>query len=95
MENKNIEKIYFVPGNLVIVKHDLDNRPVMLVTEVVTSKVLTGVPALGGYSYGNALELAKPQMAFKGIRCGWFDADMVWREQIFSTKDIIKVEEGE
>ena len=39
MEN-NISKIYFIPGDLVILKHDLDNKPIMLVTEVVTSKIL-------------------------------------------------------
>ncbi len=101
MENKSIEKIYFVPGNLVIIKHDLDNKPVMLVTEIVTSRIsVNSVTTRGGSVYGSAAILNdssgfKQVTAFKGIRCGWFDNQQVWREQIFSTKDLIKVEEGE
>lgn len=75
-------KIYFIPGELVIIKHELDNRPVMLVVEVVTSKIC---------NFGVAVK-QDPKNHFKGIRCGWFDHNQVWQEQIFSTKDLIKVE---
>lgn len=35
------EKIFFIPGNVVTLKHDIPNKPIMLVTEVVTSKIKT------------------------------------------------------
>lgn len=40
MENKlDIDKVFFIPGNIVTLKHNLPNKPIMLVTEVVTSKI--------------------------------------------------------
>lgn len=33
------DKIFFIPGNIVTLKHDLPNKPKMLVTEIVTSKI--------------------------------------------------------
>jgi uncharacterized protein YodC (DUF2158 family) len=33
------DKIFFIPGNTVTLKHDLPNKPKMLVTEIVTSKI--------------------------------------------------------
>lgn len=104
MENKNNDKIYFIPGNVVTIKHDLDNKPVMLVTEVVTTKISLPRSSAWGkitwsedsYSCGETqVGSLKASNVFKGIRCGWFDNQQVWREQIFSTKDLIKVEEGE
>ena len=101
MENKNIEKIYFVPCSLVRIKHDVDNRPIMLVTEIVTSRIgISTSTVWGGSEYGSAAVMNKQNQvrqinSFKGIRCGWFDNHQVWHEQIFSTKDLIKVEEGE
>ncbi|MGL4372519.1 MAG: hypothetical protein ACRCS6_01965 [Turicibacter sp.] len=98
MENKSIEKIYFVPGNLVIVKHGLENKPIMLVTEIVTSRiVIPTVTTWGGVGYSSdaTSPVVKQACSFRGIRCGWFDRNSVWQEQIFSTKDLIKVEEGE
>ena len=31
MENENLEKIYFKPGDIVTVKQDIPNRPKMIV----------------------------------------------------------------
>ena len=31
MENFNTEKIYFVPGDIVVVRHDITNKPEMVV----------------------------------------------------------------
>lgn len=36
------EKIYFAPGELVTIKHDLPNKPVMLVKEKVSSHLIKG-----------------------------------------------------
>jgi uncharacterized protein YodC (DUF2158 family) len=38
MENVNDEKVYFIPGNIVTLKHALPNAPTMLVQEVVNNK---------------------------------------------------------
>lgn len=77
MEN-NISKIYFIPGDLVILKHDLDNKPIMLVTEVVTSKILNpSCLNINGYTQINEKNYKNH---FKGIRCGWFDGNQIWRE---------------
>lgn len=32
------DKVFFIPGNIVTLKHDIPFKPTMLVTEVVTSK---------------------------------------------------------
>lgn len=83
MEN-NEERIYFVPGNLVTLKHDLHFKPTMLVTEVVTTKIINN-------SYwGGAATESKPY--FKGIRCMWFSTDHKIQEHVFNTKDLVKIE---
>ena len=37
MENENLEKIYFKPGDIVTVKQDIPNRPKMIVVCKVSS----------------------------------------------------------
>jgi uncharacterized protein YodC (DUF2158 family) len=43
----NEEKIFFIPGNLVTLKHEIPNKPTMLVTEIVTSKIKSDNPLRG------------------------------------------------
>ena len=89
---EQIEKIFYVPGDIVTIKHDLPNKPKMLVTEVVTNKFR----AQGGFDLKRRPMLpSEPKNHFVGIRCGWFTNDGNYVEKIFSTKDLIKVEEGE
>ena len=103
MENKqlkehDINKIYFVPGNLVTIKHELPNKPVMLVTEIVNNKIIQNTTNPYWGSLGNATySIASMQVknTFLGIRCIWFTDDGIIQERVFSTKDLIKVEEGE
>ena len=86
MENKIIndqEKIYFIPGNVVTLKHDIPNKPIMLVTEVVTSKIMSNPNYWGGQQ--------ETRQYFKGIRCVWFTTNLEMQESIFSTKDLVKV----
>ena len=106
MKELNIEKIYFVPGNIVTLKHDWDNKPLMLVTEVVNNKIIDNYinylhvenpHSLNEYSsdtINTAISTVdvKPKKVFVGIRCGWFTKNQEWEEQIFSTKDLIKIE---
>ena len=39
MMNLEPEKIFFAPGDLVEVRHDLENKPKMFVTEKVTKSI--------------------------------------------------------
>lgn len=68
------EKIYFMPGDLVTIKQDLPNKPIMLVVKKET------------YIY------KKEEQNLKGIRCRWFTKNGELQEEIFNTKDLIKVE---
>lgn len=78
MEMTIDEKIYFNPGDLVIVRHEaLENRPVMYVLEKITRNITT--------KDGNT------DSVFVGIRCRYFDKNQALREAIFSTKDLIHV----
>lgn len=68
------EKVFFMPGDLVTIKQDLPNKPIMLVVKKET------------FIY------KKEDQSLKGIRCRWFTADGYLQEEIFNTKDLIKVE---
>lgn len=74
MENK----IYFMPGDMVTLKQDLPNKPVMI---VVKRETMTFRPSK---------EDSKEDY-FIGIRCRWFTKDNTLQEAIFNTKDILKV----
>lgn len=75
--NLEPEKIFFVAGDKVKVRHEIDNRPVMFVTEKVTKSIKD--------KDGNVENM------FLGLRCKWFDKNQVLHEAIFSTKDLIHV----
>lgn len=69
------EKIYFAPGDVVTLRQDLPNKPTML---VVRKKTLT----IKGEEAGKFLQ---------GIVCRWFTSDGHLEENIFSTKDLVKL----
>lgn len=71
---EEIEKTFFKPGDIVKLKHEQLNSPVMYVVEKVTKT----------FKHNNELT-----NIFKGIRCRWFDVNMVLQEAVFSTKDLI------
>lgn len=69
----DLEKVFFNPGDLVILKQDIPNKPVMYVVEkVTTSYKKDGIT----------------NTIFKGIRCRWFDTTQNLQEAVFSTKDL-------
>ena len=68
------EKTYFMPGDLVTIKQNLPNKPVMIVVKKET------------YIY------KKEDQSLKGIRCRWFTTDGTLQEEIWNTKDLIKLE---
>ena len=71
------DKIFYNPGDLVKVKHELNNTPVMYVIEKSTKSIIN--------KSGNK------ETIFLGIKCRWFDNNNVLREGIFSTKDLMHV----
>ena len=76
MEN---DKIYFLPGDLVTLKQDIPNKPVML---VVKKETLTFRPNK---------DKEEKEDFFKGIRCRWFTTTQELQESVFNTKDLIKL----
>lgn len=71
-------KTFYNPGDLVMIKHDLENKPTMYVLEKVTRTISD---KSGG-----------KESMFIGIKCRWFDKNQVLREAIFSTKDLTHVD---
>ena len=71
------EKIYLMPGDMVTLKQELPNKPVMM---VVKKKTLTIKPKEGEQSN-----------YFQGILCRWFTSTGELQEEVFNTKDLIKL----
>ena len=70
-------KVYFMPGDVVTLKQDIPNKPIMI---VVKKKTLTIKPIDG----------VKSEF-FQGIQCMWFTSNGELQKEIFSTKDLIKL----
>ena len=65
-------KIYFMPGDLVQLRQDLPNKPVMLVVKKET------------YVFKNKDD---KEPALRGIKCRWFTSLGEMQEAVFNTKD--------
>ena len=68
----NDDKIYFTPGQRVILRQEIDNKPIMLVHRVERNMIKN--------KEGNEL--------LRGIKCRWFTKDGFLQEAVFSTKDL-------
>lgn len=68
------EKIFLMPGDLVSLKQNIPNKPIMM---VVKKKTMT-IKEDGG-------------KFLQGIVCRWFTSDGHMEENLFSTKDLIKL----
>lgn len=75
------DNIYFSPGQLVQIKQDLPNKPVMMVVKKETSV----------FKHDKSKLNKKP--ALIGIKCRWFTVDGGLQEAIFNTKDLKLYEE--
>ena len=75
-KNMNIEqeKIFFVAGDIVEVRHNIENKPKMFVTDKITKSIKD--------KDGNIENI------FLGLKCKWYDKNQVLHEAIFSTKDL-------
>ena len=74
------EKIFLNPGEIVTLKQDIPNKPVMLVVKKETSVFKHASKRLND---------KKPILI--GIRCRWFTTTGELQEATFSTKDLIKI----
>ena len=68
------DKIYFLPGDVVSLKQNIPNKPIMIVVKKETSLLKNKI------SEDNIL---------KGIRCRWFTTTNQLQEAIFNTRDLI------
>lgn len=72
----NETKQFFLPGDMVTLRQDVPNKPVMLVVRKVTKTIRTA---------------SIKSDFFQGIMCRWFTTDGVLQEAVFNTKDLIKL----
>ncbi len=79
MENENEEKVFFSPGQLVKLKQNIPNSPIMLVYKIDRSIIRNS----NGKDY------------LKGCRTRWFTKDGHLQEAVFSTKDLVLVNGNE
>ena len=70
------DKTMFFPGDLVTIRQELPNKPVMIVVRKEST-------IFRDENKTNSL---------KGIRCRWFATNNELQEAVWNTKDLIKVE---
>lgn len=70
------DKVFFMPGDLVKVRQEIDNRPIMIVKGKEVSRFTP-----------NKDEAGKDYLT--GIRCIWFDTQQRLQEAVFNTKDLL------
>lgn len=66
-------KIFFSPGQIVTVKQDIPNKPIMIVQRVERS----------------IMRNSNGKDILKGVKCRWFDSNGGLQEAVFNTKDLI------
>lgn len=71
---EQMNQIYFVPGDLVTLRQEIPNKPIMIVVKKETSL------------FKNNIEDKKNVL--KGIRCRWFTASGELQEAVWNTKDL-------
>lgn len=69
---ENDEKVYFTPGQRVILKQEIDYKPIMIVYRVER----------------NIIKNDRGSELLRGIKCRWFTKDGFLQEAVFSTKDL-------
>lgn len=69
------EKVFFQPGDMVQMKQDIPNKPIMVVNRIERSLMKNNE----GKDY------------LRGVKCRWFSTDGKLQEAVFSTKDLLKI----
>lgn len=70
-----MEKQFFLPGDVVTLRQDIPDKPIMLVVKKVVKNIKIA---------------DKRNDYFQGILCRWFTKDSMLQEAIYNTKDLIK-----
>ena len=73
----NDDKIFFMPGDIVTLKQEIPNKPIMLVLKKES------------YTFKNNKDTREASL--RGIKCRWFTKEGILQEAIFNTKDLIKI----
>lgn len=71
------ENIFYKPGDIVQIKQNIPNKPLMIVVKKETSL------------FKNNMEDKKNVL--KGIRCRWFTTTGQLQETVWNTKDLVLV----
>lgn len=71
-------KIFLNPGDVVTLRQDIPNKPIMLVVRKETS-----------IFKHDKEKMQDKKSILVGIRCRWFTSDGTLQEALFSTKDLI------
>ena len=71
------DKTYFLPGDVVTLRQDIPNKPVMTVLKKETSLIKK--------------EKEENNILLRGIKCRWFTTEGLLQEATFNTKDLIKI----
>lgn len=71
------ENIFYKPGDIVTLKQDIPNKPLMIVVKKET------------FLFKNNMEDKKNVL--KGIRCRWFTTAGQLQETVWNTKDLVLV----
>ena len=66
------DKIFFSPGDVVTIRQNIPNKPIMLVDRKVN----------------NMISKDDKEGILRGIRCRWFTEDGHMEEGVFNTKDL-------
>ena len=69
------DKMLYFPGDLVSLRQDLPNKPVMIVVRKEST----------------IFRDENKTNSFKGIRCRWFTTNNELQEAVWNTKDLIKI----
>lgn len=69
------EKTYFQPGDIVMLKQEIPNKPTMVVVKIERSIIKNG----------------EQSPYLRGVKTRWFTTQGQIQEAIFSTKDLIKI----
>lgn len=70
------DKTMFLPGDLVTIRQDIPNKPIMIVVRKESTI----------FKDENKLN------SLKGIRCRWFTNNNKLQEAVWNTKDLIKID---
>ena len=76
--NVQDNKTYFCAGDIVTLRQDIRNKPIMLVVRKETS-----------IFKHDKEKIQNKKSILVGIRCRWFTSDGTLQEALFSTKDLI------